>query len=253
MRDDTLDPSHRASTQTTPTQGEELSPETIEAWSYDFNSGIDVLDKDGEQPSLGYLNEALEFIAAEHARFFTSHDAGGAVVGNCSSTLGSAFRAALLSQKRHRRKKMVKFYSQGPVNWTPLDSDSRMEDPVDSPSGTGHATLEDTSSSFESLPSPTKNATPITARGRSRKKGKTIEITTPPLLHSKSTPSLRLTATSLPLDPRVLKLRVLAHKYAYTRFYRSLDVADSPVYLTSYFPAPETHYDPDLCLATVPR
>lgn len=134
------------------------------------------------------------------------------MAGNRSSTSDSAFRAALLSRKKRRRKKMVKSYSQGPVNRTPLDSDSRMEDPVDDPSGAGHATLEDTSSSFESPPSPAKNATPITARGRSRKKGKTIEITTPPLLHSKSTPSLRLTATSLPLDPRVLKLRALAHK-----------------------------------------
>ena len=110
---------------------------------------------------------------------------------------------------------MVKSHSQGPVNRTPLSlhSDSRIEDPAGGPSGAGDATLEDTSSSFELSSSPAKNATPISARGRdSRKKGKAIETATPPLLHSKSTPSLRLTTTSLPLDPRVLKLRALAHK-----------------------------------------
>jgi hypothetical protein len=198
------------------TEGEELFPETVEVQSYDFDSGIDVLDKDGDQPSLGYLDEALGFIAAERAKFFASRDAAGGVVAeNRSSTSDSAFRAALQSRKKRRRKRMLRSHSQGPANWIPLplDGASRIEDTADDPSGAGSATLEDPPSSFESS-SPAKNATPITSsRGRdSRKKGKLIEITTPPLLHSKSTPSLRLTATSLPLNPRVLKLRALAHK-----------------------------------------
>ena len=176
---------------------------------------MDVLDKDGDQPSLGYLDEALGFIAAERAKFFASRDAaGGAVAGNRSSTSDSVFRAIVQSRKKRRKKKVVNSHNQGPTSWTPLslDSDSRIEDAAGDPSGTGDATLEDTSSSFDSSSSPAKNATPVTARGRdSRKKGKAIEMATP-LLHSKSTPSLRLTATSLPLDPRVLKLRALAHK-----------------------------------------
>jgi len=198
------------------TEGEELFPETVEVRSYDFDSGVDVLDKDGDQPSLGYLDEALGFIAAERAKFFASRDAaGGNGAGNRSSTSDSAFRAAAQSRKKRRRKKVVKSYSQGPANRTPLslDSDSRIEDTAGSPSGAGDATLEDTSSSFESSSSPAKNATPVSARGRDlRKKGKAVETTTTPLLHSKSTPSLRLTTTSLPLDPRVLRLRALAHK-----------------------------------------
>ena len=195
-------------------EGEELFPETVEVRLYDFDSGIDVLDKDGDQPSLGYLDEALGFIAAERARFFASRDAAGGVgTGNRSSTSDSAFHVAVQSRKKRRRKKVVKSLSQGPVNriLLSLDSDSRIEDPAGDPSGAGDATLED-ASSFESS-SPAKNATPVTARIRDpRKKGKAIEATTPPLLHSKSTPSLRLTTTSLPLDPRVLKLRALAHK-----------------------------------------
>ena len=197
------------------TEGEELFPETVEVQSYDFDSGVDVLDKDGDQPSLGYLDEALGFIAAERAKFFASRDAaGGAGAGNRSSTSDSAFRAITWSGRKHRRKKVVKSRSQGPAKRTPLslDSDSRIEDTAGDPSCAGGATLEDTPSSFE-LSSPAKDATPVTAKGHnSRKKGKAVETPTPPLLHSKSTPSLRIAATSLPLDPRVLKLRALAHK-----------------------------------------
>ncbi|KAF9648332.1 hypothetical protein BDM02DRAFT_3115503 [Thelephora ganbajun] len=196
------------------TEGEELFPETIEVRSYDFDSGIDVLDKDGDQPSLGYLDEALGFIAAERARFFASRDAAGGT-GNRSSTSDSAFCAAAQSRKKRRRKKVVKSHSQGPANRTlfSLDSDFPIEDTAGDPNGAGDATLEHTPSPFESSSSPAKNATPVTARGRDpRKKGKALGTTTPPLLHSKSTPSLRLTTTSLPLDPRVLRLRALAHK-----------------------------------------
>jgi hypothetical protein len=194
------------------TEGEELFPETVEVQSYD--SGVDVLDEDGDHPSLGYLDEALGFIAAERAKFLASRDAVG-VAGNRSSTSDSAFRAIIQSRKKRRRKKVVKSHSQGPLNRTLLflDSDPRVEDTACDPGGAGGAALEDTSSSFETSLSPAKNATPVTARGRdSRRKGKAVETTTPPLLHSKSTPSLRLTTTTLPLDPRVLRLRALAHK-----------------------------------------
>lgn len=188
----------------------------MEVRAYDFDSGIDVLDKDGDQPSLGYLDEALGFIAAERARFFASRDAaGGAGAGNRSSTSDSAFHASVQSRRRRWKKKVLKSQSQAPPNRTPLslDSDSRIEDTAGDPSGAGDATLEGTSSSFESSSSPAKNATPVTARGRdSRKKGKAVGTITPPLFHSKSTPSLRLATTSLPLDPRVLRLRALAHK-----------------------------------------
>lgn len=195
------------------TEGEELFPETVEVRSYDFDSGVDVLDEDGDHPSLGYLDEALGFIAAERAKFFASRDAaGGAGAGNRSSTSDSAFRASVQSRKK-RKKKAVKSYSQGPVNRTPLSlvSDPRIEGTAGDPNAAGDATLEDTSSSFESSSSPAKHATPVTARVRDSRKKKAVEATTP-LLHSKSTPSLRLTTTLLPLDPRVLKLRALAHK-----------------------------------------
>lgn len=197
------------------TEGEELFPETVEVRSYDFDGSIDVLNEDGDQPSLGYLDEALGFIAAERAKFFASRDAAGGVgTGNRSSTSDSVFRAIIQSRKK-RKRKVLKSHSQGPVNRTPfsLDSDSRIEDTAGDPSGADDATLEDTSSSFEISSSPAKNATPVAARGRSsRKKGKATETTTPLLLHSRSSPSLRLSTTTLPLDPRVLRLRALAHK-----------------------------------------
>ena len=196
------------------TEGEELFPEAVEVRSYDFDSGMDVLDEDGDQPSLGYLEEALGFIAAERAKFFASRDSGGGA-GNRSSTSDSAFHAILQVRKRRRRKKVIMPRSQGSASRTllSLDHDSRVGETPDDPSGAGDATVEDTSSSFEIPSSPAKNATPVTTEDRSsRKKGKAVETTTPPLHQSKSTPSLRLTPTSLPLDPRVLKLRALAHK-----------------------------------------
>lgn len=198
------------------TEGEELFPETIEVQSYDFDSGIDILDKDGDQPSLGYLDEALGFIAAERAKFFASRDAaGGGISGNRSSTSDIVFRAIVQSRRRRRTKKVVSSHSQGPTNRVPfsLNSDSRIEDTAGNPSGVADATLEDTSSSFDSPSTLAKNSTPGTARGRdSRKKGKAVETTILPRLHSRSTPSLLLAPTSLPLDPRVLRLRALAHK-----------------------------------------
>ena len=207
--------SPRINSDNSDTEGEELFPETVEVRSYDFDSGVDVLDKDGDQPSLGYLDEALGFIAAERAKFFASRDAvGGAGAGNRSSTSDSAFRATIWSARKHRRKKVVKSHSQDPAKRTPLSlySDSRIEDTAGNPSGAGAATLEGTSP-FELSSSPAKNATPVTAKGhKSRKKGKAVETPAPLLLHSRSTPSLRLTTTSLPLDPRVLRLRALAHK-----------------------------------------
>ena len=196
------------------TEGEELFPETVEVQSYDFDSGIDVFYEDGVQPSLGYLDEALGFIAAERARFFASRDAAGGA-GNRSSTSDSAFRAIIQSRKKRRRKKVMKSHSQGPANRTPfsLDSDSRVENTAGDPSGTGDATLEDTSSSFETSSSPLKDTAPAPSRGRDlRKKGKGVEPTTPPLPHGKPTPSIRLTATARPLNLRVLRLRALAHK-----------------------------------------
>ena len=200
------------------TEGEELFPETIEIRSYDFDfdSGVDVLDKDGDQPSLGYLDEALGFIAAERAKFFASRDAaGGAGAGNRSSTSESVLRAIVQSRRKRRRKRAVESHSQGPADRTPLslDSESQAQGTTGDPNGVGDATLGDTSSSFESSSSPVKNMTPVTSKGHdSRKKGKVLETTAPPLLLSKPTPSLHLTTTSLPLDPRVLKLRALAHK-----------------------------------------
>ena len=199
------------------TEGEELFPEIVEVQSYDFDSGVDVLDKEGDQPSLGYLDEALGFIAAERAKFFASRDAvGGAGTGHRSSTSDSAFPPTMQSRKKRRKKKVLKSLSQGPTNRTPLslDSDSRVGDTAGDPGGAGDVTLEDTSSSIETPPSPAKNVTPVTAtRGRdSRRKGKAAGTATPPLLHRKSAPSLRLRTRTLPLDPRVLRLRALAHK-----------------------------------------
>jgi hypothetical protein len=74
-----------------------------------------MLDKDGDQPSLGYLDEALGFIAAERARFFASRDAAGGVgAGNRSSTSDSAFHAQASSHEETPEEEVVDISQPGP-------------------------------------------------------------------------------------------------------------------------------------------
>ena len=127
-------------------------------------------------------------------------------VRNRSSAPDDAFHANDQSQREYRRN-VVRAHGQSPVNWTSLSLESYpcIGDP------TGDPTFEDTSWPFE-LSSPT-NATLVTAGVRGlRGEGGAISVVTPPLVRNELTLGLRLTTTSLPSDPRVLKLRTLGHK-----------------------------------------
>ena len=143
----------------------------------------------------------------ERVRVFASRGRGRDTrVRNRSSAPDDAFHANDQSQREYRRN-VVRSHGQSPVNWTSpsLESYLCIEDP------TGDPTFEDTSWPFE-LSSPT-NATPVTAGVRGlRGEGGEIRAVTPPLIRSELTLGLCLTTTSLPSDPRVLKLRTLGHK-----------------------------------------
>jgi hypothetical protein len=145
--------------------------------------GFSDVDADG-QPSLGYLDEALSFIASERARYAAQRDKG--------VSLENAWRHVVEPRRKRRRKK---------VKVTPTDTTEGGED---SPS----------SSSFEldAPPSsyPFHKSTPGTP-GRAKERRPRRKA----LRHSKSTPNLEalFQSSSVPaLDPRVIQLRSLTHK-----------------------------------------
>jgi hypothetical protein len=146
--------------------------------------GFSDVDADG-QPSLGYLDEALSFIASERARYAAQRDKG--VYSD------SAWRHVIEPRRKRRRKKSKA---------TPTDTTEGGED---SPSSSS-VDLDAPPSSF-----PFHKSTPGTP-GRPKDKRHRRRA----LRHSKSTPnldSLLVPPSSVPaLDPRVLQLRSLTHK-----------------------------------------
>ena len=150
----------------------------------------------------------------EHATIFVYRGvAGGARAENPNSTPDDAFHATVQPRRKRQREEVIESHGQGPANHSslPLESDSCIKDSAGDPSDISDATLEDTSSSFEPSSS-AESATPVPARvHNSRKKRRAFEATTSPL-YNKLSLDLRLTTTSLPSDPRVLKLCTLANK-----------------------------------------
>jgi len=132
--------------------------------------------EDSDQPSLGYLDEALSFIAAERAKFAELQESG---------TKGP---------RKHRRKRNVPLLSS-------KDSPDRMV-PIESTDVTAEADLDlDNSYSLGqlSLYSKSSPTTPLLARKSPRKEKREQHL-------------LAVTSTSLPIEPRTLQLRSLTHK-----------------------------------------
>ena len=149
--------------------------------------GFSDVDADG-QPSLGYLDEALSFIASERARYAAQRDKG-------DMPLENAWRHVIEPRRKRRRKRSKA---------TPTDTTTEGAD--DSPSSS--------SLDHDAPPSsyPFHKSTPGTP-GRSKDKRHRRRA----LRHSKSTPNLDnllvSSSSSVPaLDPRVLQLRSLTHK-----------------------------------------
>jgi hypothetical protein len=152
---------------------------------------------EGDQPSLGYLDEALSFIAAERARYAALREAGAKGSG---ATLGHG-----VERRRKRRQRRAKTLLQG----EPLDGAGRVTT-VAAVDAT--AEEDDSSSSFERSHSSRFQSTPATPRRRKKEKEeRSLVEENSKLSHSKSTPSLRLSLV-MPPSPRVLQLRSLAHK-----------------------------------------
>lgn len=193
------------------TEGEELLPSEVDTRPFNIDAAIDFLQHEAGEPSLGYLDEALGFIAAERARFVASRDVAPKDGGR-SSTSETAWRHVIQPRRKRRRKKFIKSHSQGPLLRIPLAGDG--PDTADQATAGEEGTVDDSSSSSVEISSssPAQKISPVTARSKEQRK----HVAGPDgarLLHTRSTPSLRLIPfSSTPLDPRLLKLRALAHK-----------------------------------------
>ncbi|THH14771.1 hypothetical protein EW146_g5600 [Bondarzewia mesenterica] len=161
------------------------------------------------EPSLGYLDQALQFIAAERAKFTAQRDA--AWRGNSSTSEGPVRPYVPPRRKRRRKKAKSLVRNVSIVRHEAAEEDSRtetIESPADQEADEWSSSIEISSSSpayYKSTP-----ATPP-----QKKKERTTKLVTAVesnrrLSHSKSTPSLR--HVSMPLDPRVVRLRALAIK-----------------------------------------
>ncbi|KAA1472696.1 hypothetical protein DENSPDRAFT_930466 [Dentipellis sp. KUC8613] len=169
------------------------------------------LDLDLAQPSLGYLDEALGFLAAERAKLAAQQSAWR---GHASSTSDSAWRhPAQHTQRRKRRRKKAKSAVRE------AGEGSRTETAGVDADGDADADADDASSSAAELEPDSSSpayfkSTPATPRDRLDPASKpnphaNLNLSlSKKLAHSRSTPSLR--GTAVQLDPRVVRLRALA-------------------------------------------
>ena len=190
----------------------------------------DLSDLDEQnQPSLGYLDEALSFIAAERERFHLQREAGtittsamtathhkGAKV-NGSGGDNSAWRHVVEPRrKRRRRRKGLPISNSKDVSASTTMGEDGGSVVRDTTAVDHDVSADDSSSSFDdSFPHYFKStpATPPRTKNENEKRLSSLSASGPhpKLSHSRSTPSFRLSLT-MPLDPRILQLRSLAHK-----------------------------------------
>lgn len=172
-----------------------------------------------EQPSLGYLDEALQFIAAERAKLTVSHGNSWHRANSSTSDGPSTRRAAhshnlnpqQLTPRRRRRKRKARSIiptvlvreSSGAAGDEDQTRTERQErgDPSDLSS-------PDVSSSEAAIRFSSTPGSPIRKAGRRNSVRSASVDGRPRLGHSRSTPALR----PGPLDPRVVRLRSLAIK-----------------------------------------
>ncbi|KAJ7620981.1 hypothetical protein FB45DRAFT_980637 [Roridomyces roridus] len=161
------------------------------------------------QPSLGLLDGALSFIAAERARWNAQREAGTANE--------EAWRHVVEPRRKRRRKRTAR---------TPKTDDSLRDDPIEEGDSIIAEDADDSSSSFDNTTTTTTNTTahksvPATpARSRKERRRQQALASTSGganrvLIHSKSTPQLRVLPSILephPHYPRLVQLRALAKK-----------------------------------------
>ena len=173
---------------------------------------------DEDQPSLG-LAGALDFLAAERAKFVAQRPTTGSIAREHSSnaTSDDTWRHVVGQPRRRRRRKKNRSHSPQPHRSVAGNGsadalgemDTTNDEEEDEEDATDSSDVREPVRYYESTPaSPPLNAT---KSGRAQRREKEKQESRLTMHHSQSTPSLRLT-TSIPIDPRVLQLRNLAHK-----------------------------------------
>ncbi|KAI0946509.1 hypothetical protein AcW1_009952 [Taiwanofungus camphoratus] len=173
-----------------------------------------------DQPSLGYLDEALGFIAAERAKFVAQRDLEMRGIDSVT-TSDSVWQYTIQPRRTRRRKKNRSVQEVSRVRILEQEEETHTEmvtnasDKVKSTVVNYDDDVYDSSSSQDILSSsPNFKSTPATPphnkKEKRRQKSSVIKAN-PHIHHSKSTPNLLL-PVSIPIDARVLHLRNLAHK-----------------------------------------
>ena len=208
------------------TEGEIMIGHEVDSGEYDDSNDAD----EDTLPSLGYLDEALQFIAAERAKLTAPRDTSWH--RGQSSDDPPRGRQQQLQQRRRQQQQQQQQQQQHPrrkrrrtkARSLGRTIDVRESAPSLTPSGAVDAEIldgDDASDSFSRSPSPNISSSEVAARFKStlasptRRKARhrnsfrsASADARPRLGHSQSTPSLR----SGPLDPRVVRLRALAIK-----------------------------------------
>ncbi|KAI0087183.1 hypothetical protein BDY19DRAFT_1092299 [Irpex rosettiformis] len=200
--------------------------------------------EDEDQPSLG-LAGALDFLAAERAKFVAQRPPAGSIAREHSSnaTSDDTWRHAVGQQRRRRRRKrngsrsiQVRRSAAGNGSAEAIgELETTNDEDEDEDDTTDSSDVREPMHYYESTPaSPPLNTT---RAGRAQRQEREDRLT---MHHSQSTPSLRLTA-SIPIDPRVLQLRNLAHKL---RMLFPKDAASLAAVLSDDQPGEDDFVDP---------
>lgn len=189
-----------------------LPPESEDTASeYDDGTELEVPIEDEntmDRPSLGYLDEALTYLAAEREKLAAKRE----LRGNSSTTSDSPSQLLVPTSRRKRRRKHTRSARRGGLDdgtqpETAGEVDGVEEASADVEDGESSSSSQDVSSSspyYKTTP-----ATPAILR-REKQKARISSEQNPRLHHSRSTPSLHVTTKSF--DARTIQLRTLAHK-----------------------------------------
>ena len=189
----------------------------LEADSGDYEETNNT-DEDAEQPSLGYLDEALQFIAAERAKLTAPRDNPWQRDSSTSDDPSwhhhqqqqpqQPQQHLQIPHRRKRRKRKPKSLVRTILSQPGDDNQSHTE-MLEGDDRSDHSSPDISSSEAAAIRFRSTPASPPRRKAGRRNSVRSASADGRPRLgHSKSTPSLR----SGPLDPRVVRLRALATK-----------------------------------------
>jgi hypothetical protein len=180
----------------------------------------DDVEESAEQPSLS-LAGVFDFLAEERARLTARREATaatGRTAGHSSSTTSDGtWRHVVPARRRRRKRRNDRSQSLHNQVRHPVDPHATEEAAEDDEDGEDEDEEDEEGSTSDSPPANYYESTPVSPRPNGHRRQHTqVPVTAerqsrPIVHHSRSTPSLRL-QTTLPIDPRVLQLRNLAHK-----------------------------------------